>query len=276
MEVENWNAELRTKYPVAVDLTGLSETLPMDHRHLHDYCEISFMLRGKGRYELLEGGFELEEGDIAVFGPGIAHMLKGDSDDALFVPWVLFAGKLVPAECMEAFVADGVPRAYRVHSDAHMAPRLQQCYLRVLEEMQAQDLGYEHAVTALLTEISTLLLRCLAGRCGPEMGAAQPQRFGKALAYIRENWDQELRLADVAAQEHLNPSYFSSLFHRCFGTSLTNYIIGIRMENAVRMLVATDAKVTTVALDCGFGSVTNFYKHFTRMMGTTPGSIRSN
>ena len=216
------------------------------------------------------------ERDIAVFGPGVAHMLKGDSANPMFQPWVLFAGELLPDECMNAFVADGVPRAYTIRADARMAPRLQHCYLRLLEEMQAQDLGYEHAVTALLTEISTLLCRCLADGYGPERSLAQPKRLDKALAYIRENWDQELRLADVAAQEHLDPSYFSSLFHRCFGTSLTSYILSIRMENAVRMLVATDAKVTTVALECGFGSVANFYKHFARIMGTTPGHIRSN
>nr|WP_306813101.1 helix-turn-helix domain-containing protein [Paenibacillus soyae] len=95
-----------------------------------------------------------------------------------------------------------------------------------------------------------------------------------AVAYIREHLDQTLSLAQLAAQAHMNPNYFSELFKKETGKNYIEFVTEARMEWAVRLLRETPAKVSEIAKRVGYEDIKHFNKLFKRHTGETPSSFR--
>ena len=93
------------------------------------------------------------------------------------------------------------------------------------------------------------------------------------LHYIDEHYDENLSLDGLATTFGYNKYYFSRLFNRYIGESLTNYINIVRIQNFIRLTKETENySVSKIAFDCGFDSLTTFYRYFNKLYGATPKS----
>ena len=93
--------------------------------------------------------------------------------------------------------------------------------------------------------------------------------------FIIQNFSGDIDVSLIAAAAHLHPNYAMTLFRHHTGMTLSGYLTMQRVAHAQRMLAATDDAIVRIALDCGFGSVSRFYKAFRQKTGTTPRRFRS-
>jgi len=98
--------------------------------------------------------------------------------------------------------------------------------------------------------------------------------ISRAIQYIEKHYAESLSLRQVAAQVHLNPSYFSHLFKKITGASFVNYLIEVRMDKAKQLLSNTDLNVTEVAGKVGYDLPNYFAKLFKQSAGVTPKEFR--
>ncbi len=82
----------------------------------------------------------------------------------------------------------------------------------------------------------------------------------EVLAYIQENYKEEITLDSLA--EHFNYSkyYFSRMFNNYLHTNITNYLSMIRLQAAIELLKAGESNVSDAALEAGFSSIQTFYR----------------
>ena len=97
----------------------------------------------------------------------------------------------------------------------------------------------------------------------------------KIIDYINENYASSLSMHDVAAKFYLNPSYFCKLFKEETGTTFTNYLMNVRVENAKRFLTESSMKLYDVASAVGYTNVQYFSTVFKEIEGMTPSQFRS-
>lgn len=93
-------------------------------------------------------------------------------------------------------------------------------------------------------------------------------------AWIRDHPEQETTLEDLAARCSMSARTFTRRFRDATGTTPLQWVVSQRMDNARRMLEATDLSVDEVAEQCGFGSTLNLRTHFRRRLDTTPTAYR--
>ncbi|MEL7568795.1 MAG: AraC family transcriptional regulator [Dehalobacterium sp.] len=98
----------------------------------------------------------------------------------------------------------------------------------------------------------------------------------KAVRFIKENYDKELKLEDVARQVYLSPNYFSRLFKEVKGYSFMHYLTQIRMEKARRLLIYTDFEISEIAERIGYRNAQYFGQVFKQNEGCTPTNYRRN
>ena len=96
----------------------------------------------------------------------------------------------------------------------------------------------------------------------------------KAILYISEHFNGPLTLEDVASHVHLHPSYFSTLFKTCIGSSFKEYLNMVRIEESKRLLANTDFSIIDIALAVGFEDQSYFSKVFKKYTGLTPKQFR--
>lgn len=94
------------------------------------------------------------------------------------------------------------------------------------------------------------------------------------LAYIDENYSKPLTLDMIAHEFGYNKYYFSRLFNTYIGENLNNYINLVRLRNFVSLSKPKDKRsITELAYECGFDSLTTFYRYFNKIYGKSPSEM---
>lgn len=95
-----------------------------------------------------------------------------------------------------------------------------------------------------------------------------------ACQYIKNNFEKDITLNEVAKEVYLNPAYFSMLFKKETGLGFTDYLQEYRMERAKELLNYTTRKVASIAAEVGYSDVRYFNRLFKKKIGLTPSEYR--
>jgi len=104
---------------------------------------------------------------------------------------------------------------------------------------------------------------------------AEPPVITKAKQYIHEHHTEELSLGQVAAAVHTSTFYFCKLFKKITGINFTEFVSRVRAEKAKNLLLNPNLRVSEIAYEVGFQSLTHFNRIFKRVMGQSPTEYRS-
>lgn len=110
-----------------------------------------------------------------------------------------------------------------------------------------------------LTELS------VSKRQGPMRDALR-----EVLSFLQENYQQPLKMEDVARQFGYSKSRFSRLFHDCLGCSMNEYVMALRCRHAAEMLLDSELTMLDIALNVGFECLRTFYRAFHACYQCTP------
>ncbi|MBC8009306.1 MAG: helix-turn-helix domain-containing protein [Burkholderiales bacterium] len=71
-----------------------------------------------------------------------------------------------------------------------------------------------------------------------------------------------------------SPEHLARSCRRFYGVTPSELLNQARIERARHLLRTTDAKVITIAFECGFGNMAHFHRVFSRLTGRTPNQLR--
>ena len=104
---------------------------------------------------------------------------------------------------------------------------------------------------------------------------AEPPVIGKAKKFIEEHLTEELGLGQVAQAVHTSVFYFCKLFKKATGINFTEYVSRVRTEKAKNLLLNPNLRVSEIAFEVGFQSLTHFNRVFKKVVGQSPSEYRS-
>lgn len=104
--------------------------------------------------------------------------------------------------------------------------------------------------------------------------ASSQARLQLMMQYIHQKSAYNISLSDIADQAKVSKSTALNLFHRYLGISPVTYLINYRLQEAAKLLTATEKKVTAISKDTGFDSVDYFCKAFKKYYKLTPTEYR--
>lgn len=125
-----------------------------------------------------------------------------------------------------------------------------------------------------LLEIFGRHLSILSNQIALENSDAEPVAVTRAKQFISRNQDNALCLATVAKAVNTSTFYFCKLFKRTTGLTFTDYLARVRIEKAKALLLDRNRRVSEVAYDVGFQSLTHFNRIFRKVVGQSPTDYR--
>lgn len=99
-------------------------------------------------------------------------------------------------------------------------------------------------------------------------------RVTRTLRTIERHPDAPLTLALLAREARLSPYHFLRIFERMTGMTPHQYIRRARLREAAIRLATESTKILDIALDCGFGDVSNFNRAFRVEFNASPREYR--
>lgn len=130
------------------------------------------------------------------------------------------------------------------------------------------------AVVRLLT-IFSQHLSLVGNQLLVQQSNAEPPAVTQAKAFIQENQSQDLTLGQVSKAVNTSSFYFCKMFKRATGLHFTQYLARVRIEKAKNLLLNPNLRISEIAFEVGFQSLTHFNRVFKRLVGQSPTEYRN-
>lgn len=119
-----------------------------------------------------------------------------------------------------------------------------------------------------LTEAAGWFAAAIEG-CGRE-----DQLMAAVTAYVREHYQEKLKLQDIAKALHINSAYLGQRFRKHYGSSFNDYLHEFRIEEAKKLLRRTDLGIADIASKVGYSDADVFAAKFKALNGVTPSGYK--
>ncbi len=240
-------------------------------KHWHRSIEIFAVWEGKLEFSLHEKKFPLNGGEFVIVNSNEVHSIVAPEPNrtvVLQIPQDTFA---------EYFTDDQF--IWFSHSDRETDHRvftlLTEMYLIYNNGEEANKLQ----VLSLYYELLHLLVTKYRKFNVQEdilKNSKQLKKLSNITRYMKDHYAESLTLESMAERFNYSPSYLSRMFQKHAGINFKDYLLGIRLEHAVRELEETNGQIVEIALGNGFPNSKAFSNAFREKYGVLPSEYRRN
>jgi AraC-like DNA-binding protein len=250
--------------------------------HRHDELELNFVKNCRNARRVVGDSIEdLEDYDLVLVGSGLAHCweqheCKSDEITEITIqfPLSLFSEDLLKKSQLKSIkemlskakvgIAFGLSAIMEVYTKLTQLEQTQSGFLQLL---QFFEVLYELSVSSdyhLLSSSSFADARI----------SSDSRRIRKVEEFIHDNYQKQINFTKVADMVGMAPTAFSRFFKLRTGRTLSDYLIGIRLGHASRLLVDTTMTMAEICYQCGFNNISNFNRIFKKRKGCSPKEFR--
>ena len=249
--------------------------------HSHDHLEIAFVLSGTGKYYIEGDIYNIGEGDLLIFNPGVKHQALFDKTAE--VPTTEFFVGFSDLQ-LEGFDKNYLPvpdGAYMIHTGSELRQKI----FKICSSMEAEKVvcreGRYFMLKAYLMQILVLIIR---EQCEPvpmKEGCAFESTNKKyvveqILTYLEDHYNEKISLDQIAENMYLSPFYISKIFKSETGDTPIRHLINIRLGKAKEILQSGyEGSIQEVAAMVGYDDAYHFSKLFKKHHGITPTQARN-
>lgn len=125
-----------------------------------------------------------------------------------------------------------------------------------------------------LLEVFAQHLSLAAEQIATQQDNSEPPLVKRARQFIEEHQGEDIALGDVARAVHASTFHFCKMFKKATGMTFTHYLSLVRVAKAKKMLANPQLRISEIAYEVGFNSLTHFNRMFRKMVGESPTTFR--
>ncbi len=133
----------------------------------------------------------------------------------------------------------------------------------------------QHEAVVQLLTLFAQHLSMLSNQIVVQRQNSVPPVILRAREYIQEHQSEDLSLGQVAKAVNTSTFYFCKIFRKFNGVTFTDYVSRVRIERAKNLLLNPNLRVSEIAFEVGFQSLTHFNRVFRKLLGQSPTVYRS-
>ena len=100
------------------------------------------------------------------------------------------------------------------------------------------------------------------------------EKVQKIVEWINDNYNNKISLDDITREFNTNKTTLNQNFKAEMGSTVTTYIISLRMQMACVLLKKTYLPVSEIVERIGYNDEAHFIRAFKKHTGSTPGDFR--
>lgn len=266
----------RGKFDFPIELYYVDSSYPRYQMPLHWHLEYELILVLSGRLHLSIDGkqYLLEAGDSAWISDGAIH--GGEPENCVYECVVFDLAALL----RDTPLCTKSAKEFLTHSSSYTG-KLEKNSInaqltdKIFEAMEKEQNGYEWVTVGLLWQLMGNMLKFHNNSSSNyNQSRQQITKMKAVLTYIRDNYETQITLEELAKIAGMSSRYFCRAFCAMTGKTPIAYLNYYRIECAGEFLKLTDKTVTEIAISCGFSDMSYFSKQFRRYKKLTPSQYR--
>ncbi len=236
------------------------------NQHYHSFFEIYYLEEGSCHYFIDNETYEIRAGDIVLIPEGTIHKTVYRDSDA----------KRRLIYCAQTYIPASVSRHLSTIIYVYRNKKISNEILSILNEIEKECSSPDKFSDNMILCHMHKLFFLLARNTDTELPRRSTNTYTAAtIAYIKENYFEDITLSDLAARCAVTPEHLSRTFKRDTGFGISEYLSIIRLQQAQFLLCSDPTlSVAEVAAKCGFSDSNYFSKRFKEMYGMSPLNFR--
>ena len=249
--------------------------------------KVTLILEGKGEFVVLDRVVPFKKGDVFLFGVNTPNVLfnskkknkKMDGSDLKTVSLLFNQDKIEGS-------LENVNEAYRIKKLLSQIDYGIKASRACSKELGGclKEMSVSKGVKRILLSLKVLHLlskdsdaEYLSSIVSSEKTDADVNsKIALVYAFIKGNFHKKISLNQVAEIASMSPTAFCRFFKTKSNKTFSQYLIEIRIGNACMLLGNENMTVEGSCYSSGYNSLSNFHKHFKRMMRMSPTEYRTN
>ncbi len=229
--------------------------------HIHNEIEIIVFFDGSAVLQADGVKYEVKKGECLLIFPDVIHSYY--SEKSVDVGKFIFNAN---AELLD-FLQNSRPKCPVI--PAEKATKIPELAREILSCYENSSVYVKNAYLALLA--GKLIELCELEKSETHNSDTTLQ---KVTEYCRKHYREDISLGTLSNALYLSKSHLSHLFCNKLKINFRQYINILRINEAKALLGQSELTVTEIAVDLGFGSLRNFDKAFSDIVGSTPHKFR--
>ena len=257
--------------------------------HIHPECELNFIENAKGAQRIVGDSVETigEEELVLITNPKLEHAWVNHEckSQAIHEITIHFHTQSIPGELLEKNQFQSMKVLFeRALKGVVFGSQAIRTIRPLLKSITCETDGF-YSVIKLLSVLYELSIaqdvRELASRSFIQLNynmnaAAEDPRINKVVEYLNKNYQQQVRLSDVASLVSMSEPSFCRFIKQRTSKNFVDFLTDIRMGFAIRLLIDSTQSVADIGYACGFNNLSNFNRTFKKKKEMPPSEFREN
>lgn len=144
----------------------------------------------------------------------------------------------------------------------------------IFREYMLEQPGYLSIIRAYLHTLIIKIMRNFFKKSSSDIAVdKRASTVRSIIEHLKTNFSRNLSLDELALKTFYSKNYLCRLFKDITGTTLSEYVQTLRVEEACRLLLM-GKKMSDIALEVGFSDYKSFYNTFKRVKGKAPSQFK--
>jgi YesN/AraC family two-component response regulator len=230
-----------------------------------------YLLKGSRVYFTNKTSYTLEEDCIYLTKPNVLHGTRGSIFTRILINFdEIYLRKYFNEdfvkELLECFSYEMIPSEI-----VRANPKIKKFFLNVHNSIQNQDFFASSInLASLLDQINKTTSAI------PKISTYEPQNIDieSVWKYIEDNLKTIENVSQIAEHFHFSKYYFCHFFKKRTGRPVIEYVCAARIQQAQKLLIATNKTIEEVAFEVGFKDRSYFCLTFKKKVGIPPATYR--
>ncbi|HEY5584798.1 MAG TPA: AraC family transcriptional regulator [Ruminiclostridium sp.] len=272
------------QFKIKILITSSFEHVMEVHPHWHDEVEILYVSNGTAIQQVNDRFFPIVPGDLVVISSGQLHSTYSNQGSKCDIFVLLFdassvldkfelVGKQTPSCSFNNSILFNNP----IKTVNEPEKQLLDCLLQIRKELVIRERAYDHCIKSLLYKMLVVLERndlYKINKNDYRKNVIIRQMLEKTFNLIDASYFEDVSLKKAAAVSNLSVQHFCRLFKKTTGMTFNDYLSFYRVNRAEKLL-HSQKKITEIALECGFGSMSSFIRNFKKYKNCTPSGYKN-
>jgi AraC family transcriptional regulator len=229
-------------------------------------------------------------GEYALDGGRYVHCSKGAGTLTLLPAGILTAFRThVPTETVLCALESDFVEKLLSEADNHrefapvMRPRFQDSAIRRLITLLLEELRGGAPTGKLYADSLALAIGMRYARLAEaghyrerysHTSALPPVALRRVIEQMKQSFETDLSLDSLAAESGYSQAHFLRMFRAATHQTPHQYLLSLRLENAIQMMRKRSTPLIDIAVACGFSSHAHFTNVFRSKFGMSPSQYR--
>lgn len=279
MQIAQYNGGVSNGLPLYVYWSEIQES---GYVHSHSFVELVIVLNGSGRHCGGQQTRILKAGDVVVIPSELAHSYQETSEDFSLVN-LIYQPEMLPLPQLDACLLPGF--AALLHGTPEEGEEYLYCHLpengfhqahelalRLQREDRDRQPGYRFTMLGIFMQLLSIIAR--ESTLQSRKKAPVLFRTAGVITYLNRHFREKCDSAALCRIAGMSRSSLQRYFLNATGCSPRQYLLQLRISEAVNLLRSTGKSIDEISEETGFGDRNYFSRQFKKITGQSPASCR--